>query len=52
MAGGRPKLADFDMATAHGEGVEWISIGQEGDALFLTKELLSSARLPSTDMSR
>ncbi|CAN0481638.1 unnamed protein product [Ectocarpus sp. 12 AP-2014] len=49
--GGRLKLADFGMATAYGEGVEGIGDGQEGDTLYMAKELLSStARLPSADM--
>ncbi|CAM9495296.1 unnamed protein product, partial [Hapterophycus canaliculatus] len=39
------------MATAYGEGVEGIGDGQEGDTLYMAKELLSStARLPSADM--
>lgn len=51
--GGRLKLADFGMATAYGEGVEGIGDGQEGDTLYMAKELLSStARLPSADMFR
>ncbi|CAM9931947.1 unnamed protein product [Pylaiella littoralis] len=49
--GGRLKLADFGMATAYGDGVEGIGDGQEGDTLYMAKELLSStARLPSADM--
>ncbi|CAM9326381.1 unnamed protein product, partial [Ectocarpus sp. 8 AP-2014] len=49
--GGRLKLADFGMATAYGEGVEGVGDGQEGDTLYMAKELLSStARLPSADM--
>lgn len=51
--GGRLKLADFGMATAYGDGVEGIGDGQEGDTLYMAKELLSStARLPPADMFR
>lgn len=47
------KLADFGMATAYGEGVDGVGDGQEGDTLYMAKELLSSTeRLPSADMFR
>lgn len=47
------KLADFGMATAYGEGVDGVGDGQEGDTLYMAKELLSSVeRLPSADMFR
>lgn len=47
------KLADFGMATAYGEGLDGVGDGQEGDTLYMAKELLSSVeRLPSADMFR
>ena len=47
------KLADFGMATAYGEGMDGVGDGQEGDTLYMAKELLSSTeRLPSADMFR
>lgn len=51
--GGRLKLADFGMATVYGKGAEGLGDGQEGDTLYMAKELLSSTeRLPSADMFR
>lgn len=47
------KLADFGMATAYGEELDGVGDGQEGDTLYMAKELLSSVeRLPSADMFR
>lgn len=41
------------MATTYGEGMEGVGDGQEGDTLYMAKELLSSTeRLPSADMFR
>ena len=51
--GGRLKLADFGMATTYGDGIETVGDGQEGDTLYMAKELLSSTeRLPSADIFR
>lgn len=51
--GGRLKLADFGMATVYGEGADGFGDGQEGDTLYMAKELLSSTkRVPSADMFR
>lgn len=41
------------MATAYGKGAEGLGDGQEGDTLYMAKELLSSTeRLPTADMFR